>query len=63
MSFTIQQDGEWFTVRMRRTRIRCCDCGLVHRVQYRTVRRRLQMRVWRDRRATAQQRRKAGRTL
>lgn len=28
------QDGEWVTPIMRGYRLECCDCGLVHRVNF-----------------------------
>ena len=35
----------------------CCDCGLVHRVQFRIHRGQIQYRIERDNRATGQARR------
>jgi len=37
--------------------IACCDCGLVHRIEFRRSGRRLMIRVRRDRRRTGQNRR------
>jgi hypothetical protein len=53
-------DGEWFPVRHKNYRLVCCDCGLVHRTQFRIVAGRhagadvfqLHMRVWRDPKTT-----------
>lgn len=28
-------DGEWIKLPMRNYREQCCDCGLVHRINYR----------------------------
>ena len=36
----------------------CCDCGLVHKFQFRKTATGMEMRVWRDDRATALARRK-----
>jgi hypothetical protein len=51
-------DGEWITPARRGYRMRCCDCGLVHVIDFRlrpTLNggRKLQYRATRDRRATA----------
>jgi hypothetical protein len=51
-------DGEWFEPRMSDYRQMCCDCGLVHKFQFRKTSNGIEMRVWRDDRATALARRK-----
>jgi hypothetical protein len=51
-------DGEWIEPEHKGSKLACCHCGLVHRVEYRVVRGRVQFRVWRDARATAARRRK-----
>lgn len=53
-------DGEWFAPHMKKLRIMCCDCGLVHKFQFRRVASGIEMRVWRDERATAAARRRKG---
>lgn len=46
-------DGEWSTPSRRRAdgtflhRIKCCDCGLKHLVQYKAGRATLRFRAWR----------------
>lgn len=45
--------GEWVQPIRRGYRMRCCDCGLVHRMDFRVFRGRVQFRAWRDNRATA----------
>jgi hypothetical protein len=48
------KDGEWMQVkRQRGHKLRCCDCGLVHTVNFRIVGRRIQFQAFRDKRATA----------
>lgn len=42
-SYTAREDGEWFPVKWRGQLIGCCDCALVHRVSFRVVKGRLQM--------------------
>lgn len=36
--FAPVEDGEWVQPRMRNYYAQCCDCGLVHRVNFRIVR-------------------------
>jgi hypothetical protein len=54
-------DGEWLEPARKGFRLACCDCGLVHAVDFRLVPRgggkAIQMRFRRDRRATGQRRR------
>ncbi len=55
--------GEWVTPSRRQYRMICCDCGLVHRYQFRLVRHSsggstIQFRCWRDERLTAAIRRR-----
>jgi hypothetical protein len=53
----------WIQPRPRGYRMMCCDCGLVHGVDFRVVkyaggkRTKVQFRAWRDARATAATRR------
>lgn len=51
-------DGEWESPVMNGYRLMCCDCGLVHRFQFRKSAVGVEFRVWRDERATAAARRK-----
>lgn len=55
-------DGDWVRPVMRGYKVACCDCGLVHRYDFRLVRVGKQMvivyRAFRDRRATAARRRR-----
>ena len=49
-----RKDGEGFAVRSGRMfRLRCCDCGLVHKFDFRVHRGRIEIRAFRDNRATA----------
>lgn len=54
--FIDRKDGEWFGLR-RREKIACCDCGLVHRIEFRLRRGVVQARAYRDARSTANRRR------
>ena len=49
--------GEWTRPRMRNFREQCCDCGLIHRLDFRIVDGRVEFRTRRDDRATAAARR------
>jgi hypothetical protein len=51
------QDGEWVKPRTRDYKIKCCDCGLVHKMQFKVAGGRVVFRAWRDPRATAVARR------
>lgn len=63
MRYQQAHDGDWIEpVRRKGFRIRCCDCGLVHVVNFRVRRGKLQFQVFRDSKATAAARRKKGKT-
>ena len=59
-----ESSGVWIRPFKRGYRIRCCDCGLVHRIDFDHIPwgrgRKVIFRVWRDERATAASRRKKG---
>jgi len=51
-------DGEWLTVAWRDNRDQCCDCGLIHKVNYRVNKDgQLEVQVFRDGKATGGARR------
>lgn len=50
-------DGEWIRPVRKGYKMRCCDCGLVHLVDFRVVNGRIELRASRDKRATGQCRR------
>lgn len=50
-------EGEWIQPIRKGYKLACCSCGLVHRVDFRVYKRRVQVRFWRDNRATAAVRR------
>ena len=62
MKYEDQEDGDLVSVPKRGYRMMCCDCGLVHRCEFRTVKKGrgtgVMLRMWRDNRATAAARRK-----
>ena len=49
--------GEWTRPRRKNFREQCCDCGLIHRLDFRIVDGRIEFRTRRDDRATAAARR------
>lgn len=53
-------DGEWFKWNWRGNKHQCCDCGLVHDVDYRVKNGHLEMRCYRNGRATGGSRRFKG---
>ncbi len=60
MRYSTVKDGEWVQPIRKGYKMRCCDCGLVHRIDFRLVgmqRKRIQLRASRDLRATGQIRR------
>jgi hypothetical protein len=57
MTYRQVQDGEWVQPVRRGYKMACCDCSLVHRVDFRVVNGRVQFRAYRDNRATAAKRR------
>ena len=47
-------DGEWIEVQMRNNFDQCCDCGLIHRINFRiNSRGKIEMQAIRDGRATS----------
>ncbi len=51
-------DGEWITIPRKNFKEQCCDCGLVHKLSFRTnAKGELEMQTTRDARATAAVRR------
>ena len=66
MRYTTPESGEWLRPVRRGYKLRCCDCGLVHRLDFKLVPwargRKIMFRAFRDERATAaiRRRRKKG---
>jgi Zn-finger protein len=51
--YTDQHEGEWVPQRRRRHFEQCCDCGLIHRLNYRIRSGRIEQQAFRDERRTA----------
>ena len=58
MKYYTVTDGEWIRPRMRKHRLRCCSCKLVHVVNFRIVDGHVEFQATQDNRATAVARRK-----
>jgi hypothetical protein len=58
MTFTPVHDHEWVQPVRRAYQMGCCDCGLVHRLNFRIRAGHIQFQPWRDPRATTQNRRR-----
>ncbi len=56
-SYITAKDGEWIQPVRRGYRLACCDCGLVHIVDIRVLKGRVQFRAFRSPRSTAMARR------
>lgn len=56
MKYYVQTDGEWVQPK-RDYRMGCCDCGLVHDMQFRIRNGKIQFSATRNNRATAAKRR------
>ena len=57
MRYEEPPEGEWVQPVTQGYKMACCDCGLVHCVDFRIVEGRVQFRMFRDSRATGQVRR------
>lgn len=57
MKYYQQSDGEWVEP-TNDYKMACCDCGLIHKMEFRVRKGKVQFRAFRDNRATAQRRRK-----
>ena len=55
--FYTATEGVWVFVRRSGQGMACCDCGLVHKFQFRNMGKHIQIRGWRDERRTAALRR------
>lgn len=58
MKYTQVHDGEWFEPKPQRGhKMACCDCGLIHTMNFRVKNGKVQIQATRDNRATANRRR------
>ena len=57
MKYHQATDGVWEQPTRHGYKLRCCDCGLVHKLDFRIYHGKIQFRAYRDNRATSQIRR------
>ncbi len=57
MKYDNPKEGEWIQPIRKGYKFRCCDCGLVHNMDFRIRKRRAQFRAFRNERSTGQIRR------
>ena len=57
MKYYAQKDGEWVEPEQENHHLGCCDCGLVHVLDFRIRNGNVQFRARRDNRKTAAKRR------
>ncbi len=62
MKYETPSAGEWVQPKRHLYKLMCCDCGLVHNVQFRLIgygdgKKKIQFRAWRNERSTALARR------
>ena len=58
MRYHIVQDGEWIEPTPQiGHKMSCCDCGLVHTVNFRVVKGKAQLQAFRNHKATSNRRR------
>ena len=57
MKYELTEDGQWIQPVRKGYRVRCCDCGLVHNLDFRIRNKRVQFRAFRNERSTGQIRR------
>ena len=62
-TFKAVSPGAWVEPVLKGYRMACCDCCLVHKMEFRVRNGRPQMRAWRDSRSTSYLRRREGVSL
>lgn len=63
MAYMRPKAGEWVRPIRRGYKLACCDCGLVHNMDFTIHKGRIYFRVFRNNRATGQMRRHHGITV
>lgn len=58
MKYSRPKPNEWIQPISENYRMMCCDCGLVHELDFRIHKKRVQFRARRNNRSTAQARRR-----
>ena len=57
MKYTNPEEGEWVQPVIEGYKLKCCDCGLVHTLNFRIEDGHIQFQAFRDNRSTGQVRR------
>lgn len=57
MKYIEHKEGEWIKVIGNSHKIACCDCGLVHKLNFKAKKYGIYLQAFRDNRATTQRRR------
>ena len=57
MKYETPEEGQWVQPIRKGYKMRCCDCGLVHNLDFRIKNKRAQFRAFRNERSTGQVRR------
>jgi hypothetical protein len=57
MKYPIFKDNEWITPHYTKFKLICCDCSLVHDVQFRIYKDKIQFKLKRNNKSTGQARR------
>jgi hypothetical protein len=57
MKYDQVKDGDWVRPKRKGYKMMCCDCGLIHKINFRTTRGYIEFQATRDRGATASARR------
>ena len=60
MTYADITPGEWITPRRKGYKLACCDCGLVHEVNFRVRKGKIEFQMFRNERATKQLRKAEG---
>lgn len=57
LTYELPEENEWIQPIRRGYKMACCDCGLVHDMDFRIYKGRVQLRARRNKRSTGQKRR------
>ncbi|HDY88133.1 MAG TPA: hypothetical protein ENH82_08485 [bacterium] len=58
MKYEQRKDGDEFCISPEHY-IKCCDCGLVHKIKVKKYKGKFYLRIWQDKRRTGQVRRRS----
>lgn len=60
MKYSQIYEGDWYPMHKRGQKLGCCDCALIHTINFRQRNGTIEMQFFRDNRATAAKRRHRG---